>query len=65
VETTVLVRAIIDASGRLEAPLERFCLDPELGKGLLKEHGDEYSGVELAADDRLENRIEIYRFPVD
>jgi len=64
-ETTVLVRSIIDASRRLEAPLVRVCLDPQLGSGLLREHGEDYAGVKLEPDDRLENRIEIYRFPTD
>jgi hypothetical protein len=64
-ETTVLVRAIIDASRRREAPLCRICLDPRLGSGLLQEHGGEYEGVTLEADERLKNRVEIWRFPED
>lgn len=63
-ETTVLVRAIVDASLRHDAPLDRICLDPHLSGGLLKEHGEEYEGVKLVADDRLANRIEIWRHPV-
>jgi hypothetical protein len=62
-EMTVLVRAVIDAARRLEAPLSRISVDPELGRGLLREHGDEFEGVQLTADPRLESRLEIFRFP--
>ncbi len=64
-ETTVLVRSIIDASRRDKAPLVRICLDPHLGKGLLREHSEDYEGVKLEPDDRLHSRIEIYRYLVD
>ncbi len=59
-ETTVLVRAIIDASRRQGGVLDRIYLDPQLGRALLREHGNQYEGVKLVADDRLENRIEIW-----
>lgn len=62
-ETTVLVRAIVDASQRHEVPLDRICLDPQLGRGLLREHGEEYEGVRLVADHLLKHRIEIWRHP--
>jgi hypothetical protein len=62
-ETTVLVRAVIDAARRLGAPLSRISVDPQLGRGLLREHGDAYEGIRLAADERLEGRIELFRFP--
>ena len=63
-ETTLLVRAIVDASHRHEAPLDRICLDPQLGRKLLKEHGEEYEGVKIVADDQIENRMELWRHPV-
>lgn len=63
-ETTVLVRAIVDASRRQGLELHRICLDPHLGRGLLGEHGDEYEGVRLEPDHRLRGRIEIWREPV-
>lgn len=62
-ETTVLVRAIVDASRRQGLELHRICLDPDLGRGPLREHGDRYEGVSLEADDRLRGRIEIWRDP--
>lgn len=62
-EVTVLVRAIVDASHRHVAPLDRICVDPQLGRRLLREHGNQYEGVRLETDDRLRNRIEIWRVP--
>lgn len=64
-DTTVLVRAIVDASQRHEAPLDRICLDLQLSGGQIREHGDQYEGVKLEASDRLWSRIEIWRYPVD
>ncbi len=63
-DTTVLVRAIVDASRRHGLELHRIRLDPYLGRGLLREHGDRYQRVTLEADQRLRNRIEIWRHPV-
>lgn len=65
VETTVLVRSIIDASQRHEAPIARVCLDPRLGARLFREHGEDYKGVKLEPDNCLGGRIEIWRFPAD
>ena len=64
-ETTVLVRAIVDASRRQGLELHRICLDPDLGRRLLQEHGNGYEGTRLEADDRLRGRIEIWREPAD
>lgn len=63
-ETTVLVRAIVDASRSQGLELHRIRLDPNLGRALLREHGDCYEGVSLEADERLGNRIEIWRHPI-
>lgn len=63
VETTVLVRAIVDSCRRRGLDLYRISLDPDLGTRLLDEHSGEYEGVRLETDGRLRNRIEIWREP--
>ena len=58
------VDGLLQSVLELYLKLHRICLDPHLGRGLLREHGDRYEGVSLEADDRLRNRIEIWREPV-
>lgn len=62
---TVFVRAIVYECVRRAVPLTKVAICPELGADLLRQHGASpgyYEGVAIVYDQRLQDRIELYRF---
>lgn len=65
-DTTVLVRAVIDACERRGRPIYMVQVSEDLGKGLsrqLEDTNGRYQGVYVQLDPELQGRVEFFRSP--
>ena len=66
IETTVLVRAVIDSCERRGSPIRGVHVCRELGSDLVKQYGHAsgYQGVKIESSPELNSEIHFCRFPI-